>query len=138
MNKINFLIKFQYVIFPTFYTIKDLENNEYVFLKTEDDEIKILNSVKDKTQLEAYENHVHLFGKLKKKHQKDALKVSQLITENLVKELNLRFPNKKFLVYLDCDFEEHTIIRFHQIWKNEIPYYNINEFPTIKKYSVGI
>ena len=66
MNKINFLIKFQYVIFPTFYTIKDLENNEYVFLKTEDDEIKILNSVKDKTQLEAYENHVHLFGKLKK------------------------------------------------------------------------
>ena len=69
MNKFDLLLKFHYALFPTFYTIKDSEDNEYVFLKTEDDEIKILNSVKDKTQLEAYENHIHLFGKLKKKYQ---------------------------------------------------------------------
>ena len=75
---------------------------------------------------------------MKKKYQNDALKVSQIITENLVKELKLQFPNKKFLVYLDCDFNEHTIIRFHQNWTNELPYYDINDFPTIKVYSVGI
>lgn len=138
MDKLDFLIKFHFAVFPEFYTIKDFENNEYVFLKTEDNEIKILQSVTDKTQLEAYENHIHLFGKVKKRYQKDSLKVAQLITENLVKQLGLRFPDKKFKVYLDCDFEEHIIIRFHQVWKNELPYYNVNDFSTITEYTVDM
>lgn len=138
MDNCDFIIKYHYAVFPNFYTIKDLENNEYVFLRTNDDEIKTLKTVTDKTQLEAYENHIHLFGKLKKKYQSKALKISQLITENLVNELRWRYPDKKFLVYLDCDFGDHIIIRFHQIWKNEVPYYNVNEFSTITKYTVGI
>lgn len=138
MDKLDFVFKFHFAIFPDFYTVKDSENNEYVFLKTEDNEIKSLKSVKDKTQLEAYENHIHLFGKVNKKHQKNALKISQMITNNLVRVLGLKFPNKKFLVYLDCDFDDHIIIRFHQIWENEFPYYDANNFSTIKEYTVGI
>ena len=138
MDKLDFIIKFHFAIFPDFYTIKDSENNEYVFLKTEDNEIKLLKSVTDKTQLEAYENHIHLFGKVKKKYQKDAVKVAQLITNNLVKVLGMRFPNKQFIVYLDCDFEDHIIIRFHQIWKNEPPYYDVSDYSTITEYTVGI
>ena len=61
-----------------------------------------------------------------------------MITNNLVRVLGLKFPNKKFLVYLDCDFDDHIIIRFHQIWENEFPYYDANNFSTIKEYTVGI
>lgn len=138
MSNLDFLINFQFIIFPEFYTIKDSENNEYVFLQTEDDKINSIKSVADKTQLEAYENHIHLFGKVGKKHQSDAVKVAYLITYNLIKELKVKFPNKKFHVYLDCDFKDHTIIRFHQHWINEPPYYNVKEFSTIKEYTIGV
>ncbi|MGP1457733.1 MAG: hypothetical protein ACTTKL_00250 [Treponema sp.] len=42
------------------------ELGKHVFLKTAEDKIASLNSVIDKTQLEAHENHVHLCGKIKK------------------------------------------------------------------------
>lgn len=137
MKIFNFFNDYQFIIFPVFYTAKDSDNNEFVFLKTEEEEISFLNSVTDKTQLEAYENHVHIFGKVKKKYQHDFFEISKLITDNLIKQLELNFPNKKFHVYLDCDFTDHIIIRFHQHWCDEHPYYNVKEFSTIKEYLVG-
>ncbi|MBD5439234.1 MAG: hypothetical protein HDR37_11865 [Treponema sp.] len=138
MRFLDFIINFQFVIFPKFYTVKDAENNEYVFLRTKDEEIRSLSSVSDKTQLEAYENHVHLFGKVKKGYQNDAMTVANLITNNLVKELKVNFSNKKFHVYLDCDFSDHIIIRFHQHWKDEHIYYDVKEFSTITEYTIGM
>ena len=95
-----------------------------------------VNLVKDKTQLEGYENHFHLFGKIRKRYQKKVEVVTNLILQNLIKELRQNFPNKKFRVYLDCDFSDHVIIRFHQYWEDEHPYYNPDEFPSITEFKI--
>lgn len=136
MFKLDYLIICQSIIFPKFYTVKDNGNNEYVFLKTGEKEIHSLNVVNDKTQLEGYENHFHLFGKVKKCYQKKARIVINLITQNLIKELKQTYPNKKFRVYLDCDFSDHVIIRFHQQWHDEHSYYDVAEFPSITEFII--
>ena len=139
MKKIKMLksiIELQDILFPKFYTASDSEDNEYVFLKTNDQMVKTVNKVSDKTQLEAFENHVHICGKVKKRDRQKAYTAAKLITNNLIEKLKMEFPNKKFYVYLDCNFREHIIIRFHQLWENELPYYNENDFPTIEVYKI--
>ena len=116
----------------------DSENNEYIFLKTQDSKIDSLDKVSDKTQLEAYENHIHICGKVKKRVQHTAITSAKLITKNLIENLKTSFPNKSFYVYLDCDFNDHIILRFHQLWENEAPYYNVKDFPNIEVYKIGI
>jgi hypothetical protein len=34
---------------------------------------------------------------------------------------------KRFIVYLELNVNDSTIIRFHQIWPGEPPYYNVPE-----------
>jgi len=63
---------------------------------------------------------------------------AKLITSNLIEQLKIKFQNKKFYVYFDCNFKEHIIIRFHQIWKNEEPYYDVKDFPNMEVYKIGI
>ena len=138
MKALDFIINFKFIIFPEFYTVKDLQNNEYVFLKTNETAIDSLELVKDKTQTEAFENHVHIFGKTKRKEQEKVLEATRLIIDNLIRNLKINFPNKKFHVYLDCDFFDHVIIRFHQHWEDELPYYNVREFPNIEEYTIGM
>ena len=138
MNYFEAIIELQDILFPEFYTVNDSDNNEYIFLKTRNSEINSLNKVYDKTQLEAYENHFHICGKVKKSLQKTAYASAKLITNNLIEKLKIKFPNKKFYIYLDCDFKDHIIIRFHQIWKNEEPYYDIRDFPNMEVYKIGI
>lgn len=137
-NLFKIITDLQDILFPEFYTVKDSENNEYVFLKTEEATIDSLKKVADKTQLEAFENHFHICGKVKKSIRQTAYASVKLITNNLIKQLKIKFPNKKFYVYLDCDFNEHIIIRFHQVWENEEPYYDVKDFPNIEVYKIGI
>ena len=133
MNFFDSFFELENIIFPKFYTVADSDNNEYVFLQN-GEKIKTLSHVQDKTQLEAYENHFHIFGKIQQKYKKQALKAAELITENLIKQLTSQFPDKKFHVYLSCDIKDHVIIRFHQHWNDEHPYYDVNEFPEIKEF----
>ena len=121
MNGFKAIIELQDILFPKFYTAIDSENNEYIFLKTQDSKIDSLDKVSDKTQLEAYENHS-----------------AKLITKNLIENLKTSFPNKSFYVYLDCDFNDHIILRFHQLWENEAPYYDVKDFPNMEVYKIGI
>ena len=51
------ITKLQDILFPKFYTARDSEDNEYVFLKTNDQMTEFVNKVSDKTQLEAFEKH---------------------------------------------------------------------------------
>ena len=122
MNCFKAIIELQEILFPQFYTVKDSKNNEYIFLKTGDSVINSLHKVTDKTQLEAYENHFHICDKVKKSVQQTAFACAK----------------KKFYVYFDCNFKEHIIIRFHQIWKNEEPYHNVKDFPNMEVYKIGI
>ena len=138
MNCFETIIELQAILFPEFYTVKDSENNEYIFLRTGDSVINSLKKVTDKTYLEAYENHFHICGKVKKSVQQIAFTSAKLITNNLIQKLKIKFPNKKFYVYLDCDFKDHIIIRFHQIWKDEDPYYDKKDFPNIEVYKIEV
>lgn len=56
--------------------------------------------------------------------------------ENLIENLKTSFPNKHFYVYLDCDFNDHIIVRFHQLWENEEPYYDVKDFPNIEVFKI--
>ena len=98
--------------------------------------INSLDKVSDKTQLEAYENHIHICGKVKKRVQHTAITSAKLITKNLIENLKTSFPNKNFYVYLDCDFNDHIIVRFHQLWENEAPYYDVKDFPNIEVFKI--
>ena len=138
MNGFKAIIELQDILFPKFYTAMDSENNEYIFLKTQDSMINSLDKVSDKTQLEAYENHIHICGKVKKRAQHIAITSAKLITKNLIENLKTSFPNKSFYVYLDCDFNDHIILRFHQLWENEAPYYDVKDFPNMEVYKIGI
>jgi len=136
MNGFKTIIELQDILFPKFYTAIDSENNEYIFLKTQDSKIDSLDKVSDKTQLEAYENHIHICGKVKKRVQYTAITSAKLITKNLIENLKTSFPNKNFYVYLDCDFNDHIILRFHQLWENEAPYYDVKDFPNIEVFKI--
>jgi len=136
MNGFKAIIELQDILFPKFYTAIDSEDNEYIFLKTQDSTINSLDKVSDKTQLEAYENHIHICGKVKKRVQYTAITSAKLITKNLIENLKASFPNKNFYVYLDCDFNDHIILRFHQLWENEAPYYDVKDFPNIEVFKI--
>ena len=51
--------------------------------------------------------------------------------EDKIKSLN-------FVDELDCDFSDHVIVRFHQHWENEAPFYDIDCFPNIREYKIGL
>ena len=47
MNCFKIIIELQDILFPKFYTAMDSENNEYIFLKTQDSMINSLDKVSD-------------------------------------------------------------------------------------------
>lgn len=112
----------EYLICPKFYVSKDKNGHEMIYLFEHQ---KIFNhAIEDKTGDEALENHVHIFDNVKKRWRKDVKIISEAIARNLFHTLKLEFPNKKFVVYLDLNYMDSVIIRFHQIWENEDLYYD--------------
>ena len=73
----------------------------------------------EKIEIEALENHVHLFENVKKCLQEEVKLISISIAQNLLKWLKNQFPNKKFVVLLELNFKDSVIVRFHQIRDNE-------------------
>ncbi len=131
----NIIFDLEEVIFPEFYTRKDNKGNEYVFLKTSEEvNNQTIVFQKDKTSFEAFENHIHLWEKIKKKDQEKYKNLGFKIAQNLKTKLNTDFPNKQFVVFLELNFEESSIIRFHQIWNGEPLYFDVKEFSNIYKF----
>jgi hypothetical protein len=114
----------EYIIFPKFCICKTQKNEELVFYDYKSN-IKHIGShiFNTKTEYEALENHVHLFDNVKKKDQAAVERISMAIAKNLKRELNSQFPEKHFIVYLELNFKDSVIIRFHQQWENEELYY---------------
>lgn len=120
------------VLFPQFYEVRDAAGNEFVLLRSGGDEPEGLpREVKDRTQFEAFENHVHLWGRVRKGEQETARRIGLAIARNLSETLKRRYPSKAFVVYLDLSFSDSTIVRFHQLWPGEPPYYVPGDFPQI-------
>lgn len=116
------------VVCPEFYCQRDIHGNTYVFLNEgRGGKTNILPEIQDKTQLEAIENHIHLFdGPFRKKDYELIKELSLRLAQNMFDKLTDAFPEKKFMLYLTMN-NDSVIIRFHQRWDNEPPYYDLTD-----------
>lgn len=113
------------VLYPSFYSRIDSNQNEFILLKTETSQKgPISHPIADKTQYEAIENHIHIFEDfIGAKNYIAARQIGISIAQNLYKTLVAEYPDKTFIVYLTINLHG-AIIRFHQIWNDEPTYYD--------------
>ena len=111
-----------------FKTILDEKGNEYVVLASTP--LDSVQRIEDKTAFEAVENHVHLLDHLKKQEFEDLIPIAKTLCQTLANTLSKQYPNKKFLVYSSLTLKDSFILRFHQKWENEEPYYDPADFNT--------
>ncbi len=128
MTRIEYLENLLPIIYPNFYVAKDEDSNELVFWDFGEHHILNKAKIADKTQCEAFVNHIHLFNKVGFKNKNSVIKIGVNIAKNLLKSLISIFPDKKFVVFLEVNVNDSTIIRFHQIWENEPLYIDIKGF----------
>ena len=107
-------------------TICDEEENAYVLFA--DNPLNRIEKVQDHTAFEALENHVHLICNLQKKEFQTSIAIAQKIGPALLNNLHAYYPDKRFCVFVSCSRKDDMIIRFHQIWPNEAPYYDPSDF----------
>lgn len=105
-----------------FKTITDEKGNEYVLF--EQNSLSSIKGICDRTEFEACENHVHLFDNLKKDDFSASLNAAEVLAQALLDVLRFRFPQKHFFVYVTAHKGDSIIIRFHQKWENEEPYFD--------------
>ncbi len=111
----------------SFKTIEDDCSNEYVVFEDSTITPEILKDISDRTEFEALENHVHLLDKIRKKEFENADEISDILGKSLLNCLRAKYPDKHFYVYVSINLKDSMIIRFHQDWKNEEPYYNADD-----------
>lgn len=125
-----------------FQTKKDTAGNEYVFYNFFDasflDEPDTLPNPEegtvsgmDRTALEAVDNHIHIVDKPKCKDFEKLCVAGEKLGKMMLAKLKFDFPDKKFCVFVTIQTDETMIIRFHQQWEGESPYYNPEDFKDI-------
>ena len=114
------------VIYPKFYTVHNAFKNELVFLDDGEPKVPKVDTA-DKTQCEAFINHYHLFDKVGKRNYKKVVEIGMAIANNLRDSLLRAFPNKFFVVYLEVNVNDSVMLRFHQIWEDEPPYFDTTQ-----------
>lgn len=106
--------------------IRDPAGTEYVVLEISS--LTEIHAQEDKTAFEALENHVHLVEGISKKEFEALIPVAQKLGPAVLNSLTACFPEKKFAVYVSVTMGQSMIVRFHQQWENELPYYNPADF----------
>ena len=107
-------------------TVIDNQNNEFVLLKSSP--INKIQDVTDKTEFEANENHVHLVNHVRKNELFQIINIADNLGNAVLSSLKYYYPNKHFMVYVTVRLYDSLIVRFHQKWSNEEPYYNPSDF----------
>ena len=113
--------------YPAFYTRRDPSGAEFVLLDTGDgpDTSPLPLAVEDRTGYEAVWNHVHLFsGPLPPEELAKVRTLALAAARDLRHALEQTFPDKRFAVFLTLNPED-GILRFHQLWPGEPPYYEV-------------
>ncbi len=112
----------------SFKTIADDCGNEYVVFGDSGITMSDLKNISDRTEFEALENHVHLLDKITKKEFEISDEISKVLGTTVLNCLRQKYSDKHFFVYVSVDLKDSMIIRFHQKWENEEPYYNSDDF----------
>ena len=114
--------------YPAFYTRRDPSGAEFVLLDTGDapDTAPLSRIVEDRTGYEALLNHVHLFSDpIPPEGIAEAREMALAAAQKLRNTLERTFPGKRFAVFLTVNAED-GILRFHQLWPGEAPYYEVH------------
>ncbi len=106
--------------------VADNRGNEFVFFA--DTACTSVEEVHDKTELEALETHIHLLDNITKEEFVKLVPVAHNIGSAVLHSLQTQFPQKHFIVYVTIKMHDSMILRFHQIWENEEPYYDVSRF----------
>jgi hypothetical protein len=64
------------------------------------------------------------------KDMKPASIIGQKIAANLKDKLISQFPGRHFRIYISGTLHDSLIIRFHQVWENEVPYVSDEYIPS--------
>ncbi len=110
-----------------FKTIKDSQGNEYV-LFAENKLSDPIEGIEDRTAFEAVENHIHILKDIKRKEFDKLGSSAKAVGEVVFNKLQLAYPDKKFVVYVSLKLGDSMIVRFHQVWDGEEPYYDVTSF----------
>ena len=114
--------------YPAFYIRTDPSGAEFVLLDTGDgpDTSPLPLAVEDRTGYEAVLNHVHLFsGPFPPEELAEIRTRALAAARDLRHALEQTFPDKRFAVFLTLNPED-GILRFHQLWPGEVPYYQVS------------
>ncbi len=103
--------------------VKDAEGNEFV-LPVGVIQHPINEAIKDKTGFEGFNTHTHLTKKVKSERLIVLKETAIETAEILKKDLTCKYPQKNFIIYITITIGGSMIIRFHQQWDGEQPYYD--------------
>ena len=107
----------------SFKTISDEQGHDFVVWKSS--ALNQILGVTDKTEFEAVENHVHLLDNIKKHEISSLIEIGKSLGEALLASLVMVYPEKHFFVFASITLGDSFIIRFHQKWESEAPYFDI-------------
>lgn len=110
----------------SFKSLYDECGNEYIVFSNSN--VEVIQNVEDHTAFEALENHVHLLDDISKREFDNLEHAANGLGTGLLHSLNYSYPEKHFFVYVTYRLHDSLIIRFHQKWGNESPYYDVNNF----------
>ena len=80
--------------------------------------------VQDKTEFEAVNNHVHILDKLSPTELDGLKEMAPALCRCIQYTLQAKYPGRQFYVYATASVHDSFILRFHQSWDDEPPYYS--------------
>lgn len=104
--------------------ITDINGNDFVVLLGEYGEFNY--EVHDKTEFEAMNNHIHVLDHISRAELEELKEISMDLCKCIQFTLHAKYPDKQFYVYATASEHDSFILRFHQQWENELPYYSPN------------
>lgn len=71
---------------------------------------------------------MHLLNNVKKEDFSQCVQTGKILAQSLLNSLRFHYPRKQFIVFVTLRLNDSMIIRFHQKWENEEPYYDPEDF----------
>lgn len=117
------LFQFYAAVFDfRFKCIYDGAENEFVVFYNSSLQARFPQIIRDKTEFEAVENHIHLMDHLRDWEIEEIRPACKRICETLLYALKNAFPTKHFAVYAFVSGDRSLVLRFHQSWQGETDY----------------
>ena len=102
--------------------ITDKNGNDFVVLS--DDYGDLNYEIHDKTEFEAVNNHIHILDHISGAELEEIKEIAMELCKWIQFTLQAKYPDKQFYVYATASKQDSFILRFHQQWENECPYYS--------------